>query len=620
MGRHCCQDECERFRYHFNIDRYNASVESLTKTKIVTYEVIFKPKNPDIPTAPGERLSTEIVEEEEKYRISSDYTVKNFFYKKKKSTEYPVINGEQVIKETWEKYIVQTRLLLEFNHEDIYDWSEELYLDINLRLGHLNDRSEVGELNEDSKIIEEIIVGGIVSVTSRPRNFETWDSLFEDSSLVQSMSYLNSDGTEKKDARFLNILDVHPKENSRIFFLVKPAYDKDEFFDEFLDEQDQSDIYVMRLGLWRSNVTYGSAVNLIWLEIIRPDLNTPTERDDTTVGNWLLGYRANMMLDWHEQWRRDGTMWDFVSTRSFLNFSFDFIKAIGGVELDDTSFWTNDGQFGIKIFKPKTNNTKEGAAKTYFDAVFFANFVGYGAFAYDALSPFYWDDCDLSSGQFLYPNQLPDGFNEVHSGSTKRYRAPVCFRYGLDATGNRVCQFSSLAGPRTFNVSQLYYKEYSQNWITGIYSEPSNSFFGPFGAIVNPYSFNYVENISGDYNTGVPGTDTIFYVRNCVIEAPGRSAYTEIDAKVAGFISQITGGFFSFTALLNQYEFTEPSFDYGYYLERYSKKPYYQDVESAYISISFKNTDRFLGNPVDFSGLTGERETVFGTFDCPSYE
>lgn len=368
MGRacRCCDDDTCRFvGDKFNLDRYAPSVKSIKRVVTETYHVIYKGTNRN------QLVSKEKVSTEEKFSTSSSRAsarVCNFAYTSYSFDDYEYIdiNNETHRKETHYKYIVQERVILEYKHEDVLLWDEDLYLGIALRLGN-SINPTIEELDPEGRTDKDLIgrsfdkssdISGFITQESLfINNFNQWDDQFSGADFQE---YLEDD-----DYDVVDIKDFHSKENSIFTFLLQPAYTGDDFLDDFLDDaEEERDGYGVSLGRYYNGLRVLSD-RYLWLEIVRPPF-----KEVSDVDNYLSLQRSvsHIELDWHERWQRK-TMWNFVSTVDFSGTKNDFFEILNGSTVD--FFTAEDKILNLRFFKPKTNNTKEGAEVTYADTSFY---------------------------------------------------------------------------------------------------------------------------------------------------------------------------------------------------------------------------------------------------------
>lgn len=605
MSSRCCCNKCETESYYFNIDRYAPSVYSLTRTRIDTYEVIRDPNRFGVILSISDPISTE-----ENFQKGSSYNIEHYYYTEKASTEYPVVNGQQRIKEIWKKYTIQTRVILSFNHNDIYDWSEDLYYDINLRLGAFwkpPNGSATGYVNPP-----QVKISGALSDINLPNSFSQWDELTSSASFNETILYSSILGF---DAVSFSVSDHHPKQNSTVSYLFSPSIDQEDFFDHFLDgkylETRTNFFEFFNLGSWQLLIN-SEVSNTVWLEIIRPPIkennvleSAKEEFKQQTVQEWIEGWRNNITYNWHDDWDRVDTMFDFVSKKSFKDFTFDFLTSIDedfyvndDEDANQGDFFQNGGQFGIEIFKPKTDNTKKGIKKTYFDAVFFKEFSpsqylfrGEPSISCsDACKFLGADDTCLTPGELSWIWQTPGEFQNWQTYILlKTLEIKSSEFVGLRGLSSGGINTSTVGVYNPDGFKQLIFVQQIRETV-----ESQKSFEDI------DWDFKYIENTTNKeypiYNVS-PSASVLpfnffrkavqdFIIRDCVIEAPGSN-----DAAIDPI------GFNKFLFLdesITEKVFPDP-------ISSYRRTNFFNNIEQAYIKISFKNTDKFLSVPVVFT-------------------
>lgn len=407
MGRacDCCgSEDCVTTKnfFGFSIDRYKPTYYSITETTTEEGIEIFLASDSDPPSATGAPLIRDVTSSKEIERGSLKL-VENYNYFAETDSgdfeavsadslieQYPSLegfldltNGNQFMKRSIKRISVQTRTLLEFDCSDIFDLSDDLVLRSFLKLSSAN--SDLLNFIRRTQELPEFKSWGVDFLTSEPRdeldsraikvhgifdlnqslipkNFEQWDDLV-------STAPFSTEAISRYKQDSVDVTGAGTSNSSRVSFLISPY--ESSFLDSNYPSSDTK-VYGYRTLLDRSATR---ADTFTCLEIIRPPFGPDLEDEQNYIDRVLqiIETNYNGFYDWHDDWERVDDMFTFVSKGSFLNRATDIVRSglYGVTGLNAIGDWRYDLQFSVKIYKPSSGNKKSQIEKVYFDGLFY---------------------------------------------------------------------------------------------------------------------------------------------------------------------------------------------------------------------------------------------------------
>lgn len=391
MGRacRCCGAECKIEDFYFFADRYEENhVSIFTKTEEF-YEIIYEERL-GVQSGNPKKIRTETIN-----GTDDSFFVVNTYRTEVESSERFRDNGRIFRREIQKKTSIIRRMAIEYNVDDVFDWEDSSPIDnepfikeISLRLGVFFS-STFDDSNRWKSRRRYAKISGILENKPLPNGLSMFNSYLRDSSSITEVQNLQALNT-------IDIKDIITKRNAKFLFLIEPL--NVETKDEFLDEEEESETgSSIEIGNWG---TY-TQEPITWLELYR-------KRKDNFYSQWINDWRSNVTQDWHTCFDRTANA-EYVSsclymdvqilTDDFLDFDYFQSKTISSSE-------EQSGKLEVEIFKPKTDNTKQGAAKTYFKDLFELSYDR------DYVDSFVSDyNCDSEDGSYNLAN-LPFGVDE----------------------------------------------------------------------------------------------------------------------------------------------------------------------------------------------------------------
>lgn len=334
--------------------------------------------------------------------------------------QHPELNnaityGNKLLRSRTQKVSVQQRVIVQFDFDDIFDFSEELWQRACLKLGHRvdtysfsypdgADRSQTGTVpwyKNSSKAEAKINGPFYPSESSYPTTFEEWDELF-------STGVLNFDTVleSEKDTNFglspgrrnVNNLELSPEINveklandKSIFFMINP-HDTGILDAQGIDTSEPVQQNFYTTGRWNrfpKNIHSfvspyfdqpTSVPSVAVFEFDRPrglkyDLYNETDGENSFSRRLRLSSIMSEYIPaefWQDNWQRVDDMYTFVSKDQYINYSTNIAKAFfSSAEFRDTSNREEQQYFpNLKLFIPADGNKKSQREEVFLDLSF----------------------------------------------------------------------------------------------------------------------------------------------------------------------------------------------------------------------------------------------------------
>lgn len=478
MGRacRCCGAECKIENFYFFVDRYKENhVSVFTKTEEL-YEIIYE-ESLGVESGNPKKISTETIND-----TDDSFFVVNTYRTEVESSERFNDRGRIFRREIHKKTTIIRRMAIEYSIDDVFDWGDSSPIDgesfikeISLRLGYyFSDTFD--DSNEWKSKTRYAKISGILENKPLPSSLSMFNSYVSSSSLI----------TEIQNPQALNTIDIKDiitKRNAKFLFLIEPL--DVETKDEFLDEEEESETgSSIEIGNWGRYVRE----SMTWLELYRKR----KEALNNLYLAWISDWPSNITQDWHTCFDRTANA-EYVSsclymdvqilTDDFLDFDYFEGKTISSSE-------EQSGKLEVEIFKPKTDNTKQGAAKTYFKDLFE---LSYDRDYVDSFVSGY--SCDTEDGSYNLAD-LPFGLDEEDLIDPP------------PATIDPTSCSSDFNPVIKYNDGEVWRWKYSDYIMREVVKNSTgiNSFFSGFSGV--------------DFPIDEWGSLDNFFIRDCMIESP----------------------------------------------------------------------------------------------------
>ena len=478
MGRacRCCGSECKIEDFYFFVDRYKENhVSVFTKTEEL-YEIIYE-ESLGVESGNPKKISTETIN-----GTDDSFFVVNTYRTEVESSERFTDNGKIFRREIQKKTTITRRMAVEYSVDDVFDWGDSSPIDgesfikeISLRLGvYFSGAFDDSDKWESKTRYAKI--SGILENKPLPNGLGMFNSYVRDSSPI----------TEIQNPQALNTIDIKDiitKRNAKFLFLIEPL--DVETKDGFLDEEEESETgSSIEIGNWGRY----AQESITWLELYRKR----KEALNNSYSTWTNGWPSNITQDWHTCFDRTANA-EYVSsclymdvqilTDNFLDFDYFEGKTISSSE-------ERSGKLEVEIFKPKTDNTKQGAAKTYFKDLFE---LSYDRDYVDSFVSGY--NCDSEDGSYNLAD-LPFGLDEQDLIDPP------------PATIDPTSCSSDFNPVIKYNDGEVWRWKYSDYIMREVVKNSTgiNSFFSGFSGV--------------DFPIDEWGSLDNFFIRDCMIESP----------------------------------------------------------------------------------------------------